>query len=409
MSASLLTRPAVILLGLVTAIGPLATDMYLPAFPQLEKALGGGNDSAQFTLGVWFLGLAAGQIFQGALSDRFGRKIPLIIGLFIFALASVGCAIVNDYSLFCFYRFLGALGGSVSTVIPRAVVRDGATGRKEVHIMAQLTLVFGVMPVLAPSLGSVVMHFGSWRNIFWLETLYAVLAIVGVLLIVPETLAVEQRIFLPLKGIIQRYKSIVREPVFLTNTLISSFATFVMFAYVSGAPAVFEQYLGFSPQMFGIFFGVNAAFFILGTQINSLLLHHVSLVTLLEGAALWVISMGCVFLILALSGFTGVLQGGTHRLFLCFLIIMMIGGLGFIAPNSTVLSLSRHGQHAGSASAMLGTFRFGLGFFSSVLVGWLPGSGAVPMATAMFIGALGIVCSAIARRLFRGHEHRTHS
>ena len=401
MSAALLTRPVVILLGLVTAIGPLATDMYLPAFPQLEKALGGGNDSAQFTLGVWFLGLAVGQIFQGPLSDRFGRKVPLIIGLFVFALASAGCAIVSDYSLFCFYRFLGALGGAVSAVIPRAVVRDGATGRKGVQIMAQLTLVFGVMPALAPSLGSLVMRFGSWRNIFWLETVYAILAILGVLFILPDTLAVDRRIFLHLKGIFQRYKTIVHEPVFLTNALINAFSSFVMFSYVSSAPAVFEQFLGFSPQLFGIFFGINAVFFILGTQINSRLLHRVSLTTLLEGAVLWVVTIGAVFLGLTLCGFTGT----EHRLLLCLLVIMMIAGLGFITPNSTVLSLSRHDQHAGSASAMLGTFRFSLGFLGSVVVGWLPGTGAIPMAMGMFIGALGIVCSALARRHFKGHRN----
>nr|WP_279379751.1 MFS transporter [Acetobacter persici] len=116
--------------GLVTAIGPVATDMYLPAFPEVEHDLGGGKGSAQFTLGAWFLGLAIGQFSQGPLSDRFGRRVPLMLGLLVFAIASAGCAMVQDYHLFCLCRFVAAVGGSASAVIPRAIVRDVATGKK---------------------------------------------------------------------------------------------------------------------------------------------------------------------------------------------------------------------------------------------------------------------------------------
>ncbi|QEO16872.1 multidrug effflux MFS transporter [Acetobacter vaccinii] len=399
-SSVVLTRPLIVLLGLVTAIGPLATDMYLPAFPELESELGGGAGSAQFTLGAWFLGLAVGQFSQGPLSDRFGRKAPLIIGLLVFALASAGCAIVHDYHWFCFYRFLGALGGSASAVIPRAIVRDVATGRKGAHIMAQLTLVFGVMPVLAPSLGSLVLRFGSWRDIFWLGTVYGVLAIVGVLTMLPDTLAMDRRIFLRPAGIVSRYYGILREPVFLTNALITSFSSFVMFAYLGSAPMVFEQLLGFSPLMFGVFFGVNAAFFILGTQINGRLTHRVALTKLLERSILWVSFAGCVFVGLSLAG----IAGAGHPLLVCLLIVSMTGGLGFIGPNGTVLSFSRHGQHAGSASAMLGTIQFSLGACGSVLVGVLPGGGTVPTATGMLVGALGMLVCDIVRRRIGQHE-----
>ncbi|MFT9360842.1 multidrug effflux MFS transporter [Acetobacter okinawensis] len=384
----------IFLLGLVTAIGPLATDMYLPAFPDVEQDLGGGVGSVQFTLGAWFLGLAFGQFSQGPLSDRFGRKGPLLVGLGVYALASAGCALASNYHLFCLFRFIGAFGGSASAVIPRAIVRDVATGKKGGHIMAQLTLVFGVMPVLAPGLGSLVLKIGDWRWIFWIGTLYAVAAIVGVLVMLPDTLAVAKRIrFRPVE-ILWRYQNILCEPVFFSNALITTFSTFVMFAYLGSAPVLFEQTLHFSPGAFGIFFGANAASFILGTQINGWLIHRVPMPALLEGAILWAFAIGCVFVVLALAG----VVGAAHPWLTCGFIVSITGALGFIGPNGTVMSFSRHGHHAGSASALLGTMQFSFGSLSSVLVGLLPGGGAIPTAVGMMTGVVGMAIGDILRR-----------
>ncbi|MDE7547982.1 multidrug effflux MFS transporter [Acetobacter fabarum] len=390
----------VFLLGLVTAIGPLATDMYLPAFPLVEHDLGGGAGSAQFTLGAWFLGLAFGQFSQGPLSDRFGRKGPLVVGLGVYALASAGCALVSSYHLFCLLRFIGAFGGSACAVIPRAIVRDVATGKKGAHIMAQLTLVFGVMPVLAPGLGSLVLKMGDWRWMFWIGTLYAIAAIVGVLLMLPDTLVAERRIrFRPVE-ILWRYQSILREPVFFSNALITTFSTFVMFAYLGSAPVLFEQRLHFSAGAFGLFFGANAAAFILGTQINGRLIHRVSMPALLDGAILWAFVLGCVFVALALAGVVGV----GHPWLTCVFIVGLTGALGFISPNGTVMSFSRHGHHAGSASALLGTMQYSFGSLSSVLVGLLPGGGAIPTAIGMMTGVMGMAIGDILRRR-TSHQH----
>ncbi|OAG77909.1 putative efflux protein [Acetobacter malorum] len=282
----------IVLLGLVTAIGPVATDMYLPAFPEVEQDLGGGKGSAQFTLAAWFLGLALGQFSQGPLSDRFGRRMPLMLGLLIFAIASAGCAIVQDYHLFCVCRFVAAVGGSASAVIPRAIVRDVATGKKGAKLMSQLTLVFGVMPVLAPSFGSLVLQFGNWRWIFWIGTLYALAAIVGLFFSLPDTLRPERRVALSPVKILARYITISQEPLFLSNALIATFSTFVMFAYLGSAPVLFEQVLHFTPGQFGAFFGVNAAAFILGTQINGRLVHRVAMPVLLETGLFWALA-GC--------------------------------------------------------------------------------------------------------------------
>ncbi|MFT8675310.1 MAG: multidrug effflux MFS transporter [Acetobacter sp.] len=389
-----LSFPIIVLLGLVTAIGPLATDMYLPAFPELEHDLGGGAGSAQFTLGAWFLGLAIGQFSIGPLSDRFGRKGPLLAGLAIFGLASAGCALTRDFNLFCFWRFLGALGGSASAVVPRAIVRDVATGKKGAHIMAQLTLVFGVMPILAPSLGSVVLKFGSWQGIFWLGAVYAALGILGVAFMLPDTLLPERRLRLLAAEILSRYATIIREPVFLSNALITSFSTSVMFAYLAAAPTLFEQTLHFSPGGFGAFFGVNAAMFILGTQINGRLVHRFPMPVILQVAILWACLMGCVFVALALAG----VAGAAHPWLTCCLVTSTTAALGFIGPNGTVLSFSRHGHQAGSASALLGTMQFTLGSLGSVLVGVLPGGGAIPTALGMTIGAFGMLAGNLLRR-----------
>ncbi|OAZ71075.1 Multidrug resistance protein [Acetobacter pasteurianus] len=394
----------ILLLGLVTAIGPLATDMYLPAFPDVERDLGGGAGSAQFTLGAWFLGLAFGQFSQGPLSDRFGRKVPLVIGLAVFAVASAMCAVVRDYHLFCIMRFIGAFGGSASAVIPRAIVRDVATGKKGAHIMAQLTLVFGVMPVLAPSMGSLVLEFGNWRWIFWSGTLYAVLGMIGIICMLPDTLSPAYRMRLAPFEIFTRYRTILREPVFLSNALITTFSTFVMFAYLGSAPVLFEQVLHFSPTAFGMFFGVNAAAFILGTQINGRLVHKFAMPALLQAAILWALIMGGIFVVVACSGLAGL----AHPWLTCGLITCITGALGFIGPNGTVMAFSRHAHQAGSASALLGTMQFSLGSLSNVLVGVLPGGGAIPTAIGMMTGVIGMVCANILRRRHTDqaeHEH----
>lgn len=384
----------IILLGLVTGIGPLATDMYLPAFPEVEQDLAGGPGSAQFTLAAWFMGLALGQFSQGPLSDRFGRRAPLVLGLAIFAVASAGCALVHNYHLFCLFRFVGAIGGSASAVIPRAIVRDVATGKAGAKIMSQLTLVFGVMPVLAPSFGSLVLKVGNWRWIFWVGTAYAVLGIVGILASLPDTLAPQRRIALSPMQIASRYVVILKEPVFRANALIATFSTFVMFAYLGSAPVLFEQVLHFSAGQFGLFFGVNAAAFILGTQINGRLVHKVAMPHLLEGALAWALLMGCIFVVLAYMGVAGV----HHPLLTCGLITSITGALGFIGPNATVMSFYHHGHHAGSASAMLGTLQFSIGSLSSVLVGLLPGGNATSTALGMMAGILGMALADVMRR-----------
>ncbi|WP_306301863.1 MFS transporter [Asaia astilbis] len=233
----------IILLGLVSTIGPISTDMYLPAFPQLEHDLGQGPGSAQLTLAAWFIGLSLGQFCLGPLSDRFGRHKPMVVGLVIYVMATVLLASTSSYWSFCLLRLVAALGGAITSVVPRAIVRDVATGHEAVRLMSQLTLVFGVGPILAPTLGSAFLAFGSWRLIFWAGAVAAAALAALWLLVMPETLPEERRYALPPVEILRRYLILAREPVFMSSATLSSFSTFVMFAYLSNAPLLFEHLL----------------------------------------------------------------------------------------------------------------------------------------------------------------------
>lgn len=379
----------IFLLGFVTAVGPLATDMYLPAFPELQRDLHCTSGQAQLTIGAWFIGLSVGQFLQGPLSDRFGRRSPLMLGMLLFTLASAGCAMVHDYTAFFIYRLIGAFGGSASVVISRAVVRDVATGKKGAQIMSQLALIFGVMPVLAPSLGSFVLGFANWRWIFWVAVAYGLLSILGIATTLPDTLSVEKRIPFHPVMIARRYVGILKERVFLSNALTATFSSFVTFAYVSSAPLLFEQTLHFSSANFGLFFGLNACTFIITNQLNNRLIHYMPIPVIVRRALCVSILLGLAFIALALSQNTS----NISALFICLLIMGISATLGFIGSNCTVMSLTCHAPHAASASALLGCMQFGIGACSSILVSIIPQIGALPMAVGMMTGILGMVFS----------------
>ncbi|KAB8123889.1 Bcr/CflA family efflux MFS transporter [Komagataeibacter medellinensis] len=377
------------LLGLLTAIGPLATDMYLPAFPLMDHELAGGYAGAsQITLAAWFAGLAVGQFSLGPISDRLGRRVPLLGGLVLFIAGSIGCALAGGIGLFCLCRFIAALGGAACAVVPRAIVRDVATGAQGARIMSQLMLVFGVMPILAPSLGSLVLSIGHWRWIFWIAVGYGALGLVTVLATLRDTMPVDRRIAFSLAGMIARYAGLVREPVFMSSALVNSFSSFVMFAYITSAPMVFEHLLGFTPGQFGAFFGMNAAVFILAAQINARLVHRIDLSRLVDGGVVCALVAAVACLVLSLAG----VAGAAHPLLVCVLVMCITGCLGFIGPNATVMAFTHHGHQAGSASALMGTIQFSLAAASGFILGHVPFHSPTPLA--MVITA-GVVCMVV--------------
>src|SRR4051794_11793934 len=256
----MLPRPWLLplILGAMSAFGPLATDMYLPAFPAIAAGLPADPAAVQGTLAAFFAGMAAAQLFYGPLADRLGRKPPLLLGLAIFTLASLGCAVTADIGTLTWLRFGQGLGGCAGMVMARAIVRDLAEGHAAIRLMAQLGLVQGLAPILAPSIGGALLGLGSWRLIFWVLAAYAALLAVVVVLALPESLEPERRRRDGPAAIIRTYLRLLRDRHFLGHTLAAVPPLAGMFAYIGSSPFVYMELFGVSPQHYGLFFGANA-------------------------------------------------------------------------------------------------------------------------------------------------------
>jgi MFS transporter, DHA1 family, multidrug resistance protein len=379
------------LLGFLTAVGPVSTDMYLPAFPAIEAAFGGAPGAAQLTLAAWFAGLAVGQISQGTLADRFGRRGPLMVGTALYTLATAGCALAPDLATLAACRAVAAFGGSASMVIPRAVVRDLTDGHAAATLLSRLMLVMGAAPILAPTLGGVVLAFTTWHVIFWVCAGYGAICCVLVAWLLPDTLPPARRLRLGPGGLAARYWTILREHGFITNALLGGATTFSFFAYLAGSPVVFEQVYRFTPAGYGALFGGCSAVLIAASQLNPVLVRRYGLSPVLSASVRVQLLANTALLALALTG-------SAPWWAIAGLVAASIATNGFHGPNSTVLALSPHPAHAASASALMGTLQFSLGAVSGLVVG-LAGDGTVrPMAALMFVGAVGANLFDILRR-----------
>jgi DHA1 family bicyclomycin/chloramphenicol resistance-like MFS transporter len=369
------------LLGLFIAVGPAATDMYLPAFPAVEASFGAAPGMAQLTLATWFAGMAVGQITHGTLSDRFGRRLPLMFGFILFTVSIVGCALAPSITWLAIFRFIAAFGASAGMVVARAIVRDLAEGQDAAIMMSRLVLVMGVAPILAPSVGGAILAFAHWRVIFWVLAVYGAICVAMAWRILPETLPEERRLHLSFAGQFQRYGQIAREPVFLTHAIMGGGCTFCMFAYLSGCSPVFEQGFDMSPNGFGLIFGACACALIACSQLNARLLPRLGLsrlLTLIPRISL----MGTLILV----GFS---FAGVHVLALILVpLVITIGCQGFNNSNTNAGAMTRHSAHAGSASALMGTFQFSLGASSGLFVGLLTDGTPRGMAAMMCLGML---------------------
>lgn len=371
-----------VLLGVLTAVGPLSTDMYLPAFPAIETSLGGRPGTAQVTLATWFAGLAIGQITQGSLSDRYGRRGPLVIGTAVYTIANAGCALAPDLFTLSALRFVAAFGGSASMVIPRAVVRDLADGLAAAHLMSRLMLVMGVAPILAPTLGGLILGVAPWHAIFWFTAAYGGVCCVLVWRFLPDTLPPHRRMQLGFGNLAARYAGVLRDRVFLSYAVMSGWGMFGMFAYIGGSPPVLIQRFAFSPAQYGMLFGASAGAFILSSQVNPRILPRVGAARVLRIGTMAYLAAAVTLLACAVLD-----VGGVYGVVLP--VVLAMGSMGFVMPNSAVGALSRHAAQAGSASALMGTIGFCLAALSGVLVGVLSDGTARPMALLMLAGAVG--------------------
>lgn len=370
-----------LLLGVLTAVGPVSIDMYLPAFPAIEAALGGAPGTAQVTLATFFAGLALGQLTQGSLSDRLGRRGPLIAGTTLYTLASIGCALAPSLFWLALFRLVAAFGGSASMVIPRAIVRDLTEGQAAARLMSRLMLVMGAAPILAPSLGGLVLAWGNWQAIFWIIALYGAISTLLVWRFLPDTLPTQYRVKLGPGAQASRYLDILRERDFITHALCAGFCSFAMFAYISGSPSVFIDHFGLRPGLFAVVFGACAGGLIAASQINPLLVGRFGPSRTLRGALRVLLAATLSLAAIAWLGLDRPLSVALP-LFIC------TASFGMVMPNATIGALARHAARAASASALIGTMQFLLGAVSGLLVGVLSDGTARPMALLLLIGAV---------------------
>jgi DHA1 family bicyclomycin/chloramphenicol resistance-like MFS transporter len=383
-----ITNKLPILLGFLIAVGPISTDMYLPAFPAIARDLH-STAAPQYSLASYFVGLAVGQMTQGALSDRLGRRLPLLVGLVIYTLASLGCWLSWDVSSLVVFRFLAALGCSAGVVIPRAMVRDLADGPAAAKMFSQLMLVMGVAPIVAPMLGSICVAVADWRLIFLVSALYGLIAIAAIWFLLPDTLPLERRTRLGLIPVIVRYGAIFKERAFLTHALIGMFTSACLFAYLSATPQIFIAGYGWSGAGFAALFGVNSMAYIGYSQLNPSLVNRFGIGPVIS-VAVGILVLACLALVLLAWHPLGPFP-------IVAALLVSEAGFGLVSPCAMVGALSRHQAHAGSASALLGTMQYTGGAVAGLAMGMLADGTARPMASAMLLCALAAALAASRR------------
>ncbi|MBP5072867.1 multidrug effflux MFS transporter [Pseudomonas chlororaphis] len=382
----------ILILGALSAFGPLAIDFYLPAFPAMALAFGTDEKHVQLTLAAYFLGLSIGQLAYGPVADRFGRRIPLLVGVGLFTLASLACAYAPNLEWLIGARFVQALGGCAGMVISRAVVSDKCDAVGSAKVFSQLMLVMGLAPILAPMLGGLLVNLYGWQSIFIMLTLFSALAGLAVALGLPESLPahVPRQ---PLSGALRQYGRLLADRVFLGHALTGGIAIAGMFAYIAGSPFVFIKLYGVPAEHFGWFFGINAGGFILVAQINARLLAKRGPAFLLA-RTVWLYLLGGLALLAVSSLHPAQLWPLLVPLFIC------IASLGCIIPNASACAMNGQGARAGSASAMLGCLQFSVAAGAAALVGVLHDGSAVPMATVISLcGILVVTLAMVTRKL----------
>lgn len=365
-----------VMLGLVTAIGPLAIDMYLPALTLIGRNLGADHTAVQLSLIVFFLSLGICQLIYGPVSDMTGRKLPLYFGLVLFSAASIGCALAPDIETLIVLRFLQGVGACAGMVVPRAIVRDLHTGIDATRMMSLLMLVFSVSPILAPLFGSVVIATLGWRWVFWIVLVAGLLALAMIWAYLPETRPRAARLDSSIGSALRAYGLLLRDWNFLGLTFIGSFAIASFFAYLANSPFVLIEHYGLSPAIYSLFFSVNAVSFFSVSQASSWLAKRFGLVPVVRVAVIgFAASMSLLFVVFAVGG------GGLAVM--AVLLFIGYGFLGLVIPTTSVLALEEHGEIAGTASALLGTLQFMTGAVVMGVVGAFLDGTAMPMVAGI--------------------------
>ncbi|MEV4198456.1 multidrug effflux MFS transporter [Micromonospora globbae] len=380
----------VLVLGSLIAIGPLTIDMYLPALPDIARDLHTTSAAVQLTLTGTLAGLAVGQLLIGPLSDAVGRRAPLLAGVALHIVASVLCVVAPTITTVGVLRLLQGLGVAAASVVATAVVRDLFDGAAFARLFSRLMLVMGVAPILAPTLGSGLLRWSDWRGVFVALAVFGVVLVAVAAFGLPETLPPASRRRGGVGATARVYATLLRDRTFVGLVLVTGLAMAALFAYVAGSSFVFQERYGLDEQQFGLAFGAGAVGLIAATQLNVRLLRRYTPQRILVAALVVGTAAGLVLVAVAATGF-----GGLASVLASLWVVL--GAAGLALPNAPALALTRHGEAAGTASALLGAVQFGVGALAAPLVGAL-GNGGVAMAAVVaggMLAALGVLVAVV--------------
>lgn len=388
----------VILLGSLSAFGPVGIDLYLPGMPAMARELGASAGAAQFTISIFFLGLAIGHPIYGPISDRMGRRPPLLFGVALFVLGTLGCALAPTMNLLLVSRLIQALGGCGGMVVARAVVRDRFAHDEVLHVFALLTLVIGLAPILAPLVGGALLLVGDWRWIFGVQCAFGVAAGFAVYAYLPESRSAAAAARAEVETILTSYLTLLKQRKMVGYVLSGASGSGALMAYVASSPDIVITQFHISAQNFGWVFGANAIGLIGANQLNARLARRHPSEVILGGALMTALAISLALAVFAWTGFGGV-WGILIPLFL------IITCFGFVQPNATAGALNLDPLRAGSVASLVGSAFFGAGALGSAAAGWFRNGTALPMClvivASVFLGAL-----SFARAIRTADRHR---
>jgi DHA1 family bicyclomycin/chloramphenicol resistance-like MFS transporter len=366
----------ILILGLMSAIGPLSIDMYLPAFPSIAAGLNSSIERVTLSLSSFFIGISIGQLIYGPLLERYGRKIPLYVGLGLYALASFACASATSVEMLILFRFLQALGGCVGMVASRAMVRDLFDVKDNAKVFSTLMLVIAVSPIIAPTLGGFITTYLGWRYIFGMLIIVIAMIIAGVYFLLPDSKGPDVNYSLKPTAILSGFATILKHPQFILYTFSGAVASAGLYSFISGSPFVFIDYFKVSQQHYGWMFGLVASGLIGSSQLNSYFLKKYNSDQIIK-VALYVQSAVAIVLVgTALLGVASVVST-------VVLVFLFLCCQGYIFPNASALSMAPFGHNAGNASALMGFIQMSVGAFMSAMVSVFHNNTILPMTGVM--------------------------
>lgn len=366
----------ILILGMITAIGPFSIDMYLPAFAGIAADLHTTVAHVALSLSSFFIGISLGQFIYGPLLDRFGRKNPLYFGLVLYIIASGLCALAKTADMLIALRFLQALGGCAGMVASRAMVRDLFSVEDNAKVFSLLMLVVGVLPIIAPTLGSYITAEFGWHYVFVILTVIGAVILAAVYFVLPESRQPDTSYSLKPGDIIGNFWTVLNEPQFYIYAFTGAIAAAGLYAYIAGSPAVFLEIYKVSEKQYGWIFALVAGGLIVSSQLNSLLLRKYTSEQIIP------VALFCQGLA-GIGLFAGSLYGWTGLTGTILLILVFLSCQGFTFPNSSALSMAPFTKNAGSASALMGAIQMGIGALASAIVSFLSNGTALPMTGAM--------------------------